>query len=158
MWGSLCYGCRQNGTVHVSGPLWNEMGYSWFQAIPYYISAYFRRIFGVYAVRIIFKCRIKLISLTATRERFFGQLTLAYFWPNMAGKQIDRKNMFTKLISLISLKQVFDLRLSCFAFKCSKRSQLAYFTTFLIVTAWKVGIQNTPHCKYQLGYRYLAMP
>jgi len=36
---------------------------SWFQAVLCHISAYFRRIFGVYAVRIFFRCRIKLICL-----------------------------------------------------------------------------------------------
>ena len=45
-------GCQQNDTIHVFGPLWR----SWFQAILYHISAYFRHIFGVYAVRIFFKC------------------------------------------------------------------------------------------------------
>ena len=30
--------CQQNGTMHMSGPLWNEMG-SWFQASFYHISA-----------------------------------------------------------------------------------------------------------------------
>ena len=30
---------------------WNEMG-SWFQAILYHLPAYFRRVFGIYAIRI----------------------------------------------------------------------------------------------------------
>jgi len=55
-------GCQQNGTIHVSGPLWNEM---WDLVSSNSVGLpYFRRIFGVYAVRIFFKCRIKLACLT----------------------------------------------------------------------------------------------
>jgi len=55
-------GCQQNGTIHVSGPLWNEM---WELVSSNSVGLpYFRRIFGVYAVRIFFKCRIKLACLT----------------------------------------------------------------------------------------------
>jgi len=44
---------------------------SWFQAILCHISAYFHRIFGVYAVRIFFKCRIKLTCLTRQNRQIF---------------------------------------------------------------------------------------
>ena len=41
-------GYQQNGPIHVSGPLWNEMG----QLVFYSFVPYFRCIFGVYAVHI----------------------------------------------------------------------------------------------------------
>ena len=51
----------------MSGPMWNEMGYSSFQAIQYHISGYFRCIFDFYAVRICLnKCRMKLSCLVDT--------------------------------------------------------------------------------------------
>ena len=47
--------------------MWNEMGYSSFQAIQCHISGYFRCIFDFYAVRIcLSKCRMKLTCLVDT--------------------------------------------------------------------------------------------
>ena len=46
------------------GPCGTRWG-SWFQAVLRHISAYVRRILRVYAVRIFFKCRIKLTCLAA---------------------------------------------------------------------------------------------
>ena len=45
----LDHDCQQNGTIHVSGPMCNELVSS--SLFPH-ISAYFHRIFGVYAIRI----------------------------------------------------------------------------------------------------------
>ena len=46
---------------HPCGMRWG----SWFRAIRYHISTYFRRIFGVYVVHIFFICCIKLMCLVS---------------------------------------------------------------------------------------------
>ena len=48
---------------------------SWFHAIMHHISAYFGRIFGVYAVRIFFKCRVKLTCLKRNWTSTTGRST-----------------------------------------------------------------------------------
>jgi len=47
----------------------------WFHAIMHHISAYFGRIFGVYAVRIFFKCRVKLTCLKRNWTSTTGRST-----------------------------------------------------------------------------------
>jgi len=47
---------------------WGTRWGSWFQAILYHVSAYFRHTFGVYGVRIFFKWHIKLTCLISALE------------------------------------------------------------------------------------------